>query len=248
MAKEFEGAVKPSSIDKDEHLEVGGVGVKRVLSSGFDGTNLQDLTVDTAGHLQVDVLSGGGGGTLVKDNAVVDANNTGVLILGTDGSNYQILKVGSDGAVAVSDNGGNITVDGAVTVTNATAANLKCEATIVNGSINGSGAPTIDSYTHLLISCASAANKLLVSSAANKQIWVYGLGFVASVAGTVAFQDEDDLPITGVMNIDALGGMVVSPSGNYAMPIWKLATDKDLEMDVVTSSIQGWLDYAILSV
>jgi len=41
---------------------------------------------------------------------------------------------------------------------------------------------------------------------------------------------------------------VVSPSGNFAMPIWKLATDKDLEVDVVTSELDGWIDYAIVSV
>ena len=48
---EFSGAVKPSSIEQDEHLEVGGVGVKRVLSAGYDGTNLHDLTVDSSGRL-----------------------------------------------------------------------------------------------------------------------------------------------------------------------------------------------------
>ena len=42
--------------------------------------------------------------------------------------------------------------------------------------------------------------------------------------------------------------MVAAPSGNFAMPIWKLATNKDLEVDIVTSELDGWLAYAIVSV
>jgi len=95
---------------------------------------------------------------------------------------------------------------------------------------------------------AAGANQVLVASAANKQIWVYGFGFVVNVAGTVSFQDEDDTAITGIMPFAANSGMAISPSGNYAMPIWKLATNKDLEVDIVTSEVDGWLDYAIVSV
>ena len=115
-------------------------------------------------------------------------------------------------------------------------------------SIIGPAAPTIDSYTHASFNLAAAADQVLVSSAANKQIWVYGIGFSVNVAGTVSFQDEDNVAITGVMQIGATGGMVVAPSGNFSMPIWKLGTDKDLEVDVVTSELDGWLSYALVSV
>lgn len=108
--------------------------------------------------------------------------------------------------------------------------------------------PVIDSYATVAINLAAGANQVLVSSAASKQIWVYGLGFTVNVAGTVSFQDEDDTAITGIMQIAATGGMVSAPSGNLAMPMWKLATDKDLEVDVVTSELDGWLTYAIVSV
>lgn len=114
--------------------------------------------------------------------------------------------------------------------------------------LQGPSNPSIDSYTHASINLAAGANQVLVSSAANKQIWVYGIGFTVNVAGTVSFQDEDDTAITGVMNIAATSGMVVHPSGNFSMPIWKLATDKDLEIDIVTSELDGWVDYAIVSV
>lgn len=124
----------------------------------------------------------------------------------------------------------------------------------INGAVRTTSAggalaiPNIDSYAHASINLAAGANQVLVSSAASKQIWVYGIGFTVNAAGTVSFQDEDDTAITGVMNIAASSGFGIPPSGNFAMPIWKLGTDKDLEVDVVTSELDGWIDYAIVSV
>ena len=114
--------------------------------------------------------------------------------------------------------------------------------------ISGPGNPTIDSYQTATITSKTGANQLIVSSAASKQIWVYGFGFSGTIAGTVAFQDEDDTVLTGAMNVGITGGFVSSPSGNFAMPLFKLATDKDLEMDIVTTTINGWVAYAIVSV
>jgi hypothetical protein len=172
------------------------------------------------------------------DNSV-DGNyqNVNLNVAGTDctaggGTEANSLRVtianDSTGLVSVDDNAGSLTVD--------------------NTSIDGPGKPTIDSYTHLAINLAAGANQLLVSSAANKQIWVYGIGFTTNVAGTVSFQDEDDTAISGIMNIAATSGIAIPPSGNFAMPIWKLATDHDLEVDIVTAEVDGWLDYAIVSV
>ena len=115
-------------------------------------------------------------------------------------------------------------------------------------SLNGPGDPTIDSYTQFAINLTTGADQVLVSSAANKQIWVYGVTFTLSVAGTVSFQDEDNLAITGIMDFAANSGLALPPSGNFSMPIWKLATNKDLETDIVSANVDGWLDYAIVSV
>ena len=122
---------------------------------------------------------------------------------------------------------------------------------VVSGSINGpSGTtgPTIDSVTQVAINLGAAANQVLVSSAASKQIWVYAVAYTLSVAGTVSFQDEDDTAITGIMDHAANSGLAMGPSGNFAMPLWKLATNKDLEVDVVTAAMDGWITYALVSV
>ena len=72
------------------------------LVQGKDGSgNAQDLLSDTDGHLQVDVLSGGGGGTQLQDGDAVNAANTGGMVLGTDGSNYQVLATDSSGNLQV---------------------------------------------------------------------------------------------------------------------------------------------------
>jgi hypothetical protein len=119
----------------------------------------------------------------------------------------------------------------------------------IDKSINGPGAPTIDSYTHKAINLAAGANQSLVTApGANKQIWVYGVAYTVNVAGSVSFQDEDDTALSGIITHAVNGGMSHSPSGNFAMPIWKVATNKALEVDVVTSELDGWLTYAIVSV
>jgi len=115
-------------------------------------------------------------------------------------------------------------------------------------ALTGPGNPTVDSYGSIAINLAAGADQVLVSSAASKQIWVYGFAFTTNVAGTVSFQDEDNVALSGVMQIGITGGIAMAPSGNFSMPIWKLGTDKDLEVDVVTAELDGTLQYAIVSV
>ena len=116
-----------------------------------------------------------------------------------------------------------------------------------NGTIRQ---PSIDSYTHVAINLTTGADQVLAAGVANKQIWVYGFGLsVGDAAGqTVSFQDEDNVALSGIMEFAQYGGMAVAPSGNFAMPLWKLGTDKDLEVDITGGDVDGWLTYAVVSV
>ena len=203
-----------------------------ISGAGFNITQVNGETIDV-----------GAGTEAAAIRVTLPTDGTGVVKLGA--GTAEIGKLAAGTAVI-----GHVIVDTTSTtaVTSGTAANCKVEATIVNASINGAGAPTIDSYQSYTITAKTGADQVIVSSAANKQIWVYGFGFTGSIAGTVAFQDEDNTVHTGPMNIDIKGGMVVAPSGNFAMPIFKLATDKDLELDIVTTTIDGWVCAAIVSV
>jgi hypothetical protein len=125
----------------------------------------------------------------------------------------------------------------------------------INGAVrvtNAGGAltiPNIDSFGSAAIVAETGANQSIIAApGANKAIWVYGGAFTISAAGTIAFQDEDDTVLTGVMPIDTKGGLVMPISGNFAMPYFKVATNKALEMDIVTGTVDGWLNYAIVSV
>lgn len=125
------------------------------------------------------------------------------------------------------------------------------DVTSVPRSLSGPGQPgtAIDSYTQAAISAVTGTDQSLIAApGANKQIWVYGIGFTCSVAGTVAIQDEDNTAITGVVSYAQYSGPLVSPSGNFSMPLWKVATNKALEADVTTATINGWINYAIISV
>ena len=176
-------------------------------------------------------------GKVSIDQVTANANEV-VVKSGTVTTVTTLTGITND--VSIDDGGNTITVDGAVTTTGTVA--------LTNDSIIGAGDPTIDSYAHIAINLNAGADQVLVSSAANKQIWVYSVAYTCSVAGTVSFQDEDDTAVTGIMDHAANSGLATPATGNFAMPLWKLATDKDLEVDVTSASIDGWLSYAIVSV
>jgi len=146
-------------------------------------------------------------------------------------------------------------VTGQLSDGHAVAATLGAETTKVIGTVNQSGAATsgataFDSYTQVAINLTTGADQSLVAApGASKQIWVYGVAFTCSAdATTVSFQDSADLPLSGVMSFGQYGGMAVSPCGNFEMPIWKLATNVALEVDIVTGDVDGFINYAIVSV
>jgi hypothetical protein len=112
-------------------------------------------------------------------------------------------------------------------------------------------APTVDSYSTAAVNlAASTANQTLVTSGgADTQIWVYALFMMAdTAAGTVTLQDEDDTALSGTMAISDEGGWVLAPSGSFAMPWIKTATDKDLEADTGACTVDGIICYAIVDV
>lgn len=120
----------------------------------------------------------------------------------------------------------------------------------IGDSLDGPGEPVIDSYTSAVIDLAAstADQEIVAAPGADKQIWVYGLGLLCdTAAGTIVFQTEDDVAITGTMAFSDEGGISVSPSGNFAMPIWKLPTNKALEADVGACTVDGWVCYAVIS-
>lgn len=85
-----------------------------VLVQGDDGTDRTNMLVDTDGHIQVDVLSGGIAGTEYTE-ADIDASITGPAMIAEGTSDtLKAVRVDDDGALHVSDGGNTLTVDGTV--------------------------------------------------------------------------------------------------------------------------------------
>lgn len=160
------------------------------------------------------------------------------IILGVNENNIPSPITVVDGRVQISDGGGSLTVDGTVTAT-------------LPAAVIGPGSPVVDSYFCAKIDlAASTANQEVVAApGANKQIWVYGLGILLdTAAGTIKFHDSTPTDITGTMALSDEGGLVVAPSGNFSMPIWKCGTNKALQADTGAGTVDGWINGAIVSV
>ncbi len=122
---------------------------------------------------------------------------------------------------------------------------------VISGAMVGPGNPVVDSYADAVVNLAASTpnQELIAAPGADKQIWVYGLFMMADTAnGTVALQDEDDVALSGVMAVSDEGGWVLPPSGNFAMPWIKVATNKALEADTGACTVDGILTYAVVSV
>jgi hypothetical protein len=77
----------------------GGAGPSKTLSVGGteSGGNIQEVRVDSDGHLQVDVLSGGGGGTEYTEDAAAAANPVGGALIGVRDDALATNTVSTDG-------------------------------------------------------------------------------------------------------------------------------------------------------
>ena len=113
------------------------------------------------------------------------------------------------------------------------------------------GDTSIDSYNSAVVNLAASTSdqELVAAPGAGKQIWVYGLFMMAdTAAGTVTLQDEDNTALSGTLAVSDEGGWVLTPSGNFAMPWIKVATNKALEADTGACTVDGIIAYAIVSV
>ena len=92
-------AIRTSGVDK---VDLANFESFMAYGTTDGGTTWVGQTVDAQGHLQVDVLSGGGGGTLKTDGSAIDAADTGGIVAGKDSSdNAQFIATDTDGKLTV---------------------------------------------------------------------------------------------------------------------------------------------------
>ncbi len=191
------------------------------------------------------LVTAGGGGYVRQDSTATIAKESG--------GNLATIKTDVD-TLVTAGGGGYVRQDSTATIAKESGGNLATLVTdtgLIKKSLGTGVAPVIDSYTSDdFTAAANTADQALVAApGANKQIWVYGMLCKAgTAAGSIAIQDEDNVVLSGVMSFADKDGFVIPISGNFAMPWFKVATNKALEMDTVTASAAGVITYAIVSV
>lgn len=238
------GNVASAATDSGNPVKIGGK-YNSTLPTFTDGQR-GDLQIGTRGSLSVTLLLPNS--TLTASYVATNADGVAASSTASRLETVSRNSVYNSATTQWDRTPGNAT-DG--TLVNLGANNDVTVTSLTNGSLNGPGAPTIDSYTSASVSAAAnTADQSLVSApGANKQIWVYGLvGSADTGDGSISLQDEDNTAKSGIMEVTRRGGFVVNPSGNFAMPWFKVATNKALEIDTVTCGFKGTISYAIVSV
>jgi len=117
------------------------------------------------------------------------------------------------------------------------------------GSVDGPGAPTIDSYSSAVVDCATGATTSIIATpGASKQLWIFGLMGTADTVDTTIVLKSATTAKTGTMPMAYNGGFVLPPSGNFAQPWLKCATNEAFQITTVTGTFDGVVTYAIVSV
>lgn len=214
----------------------------RLITSQLDSIKTAVETLDNVvggSEAQVDVV----GALPAGNNNIGDVDIASIAAGDNNIGNVDIASI-----AAGDNNIGNVDIASAIPAGTNNIGDV--DVLTLPSPISGPGNPTIDSYASVAINLTTGADQVLVASAASKQIWVYGYGFTVGDADgqTVSLQDQDDAALTGIMEFARYGGISVPPSGNFSMPIFKLGTDKDLEIDITGGDVDGFICYAIVSV
>ena len=123
------------------------------------------------------------------------------------------------------------------------------EALII-GCFRGLATPTINTTltTAVITGAANTADQDVIAAVASKQIWIYGIcGAGHTATGTVLFEDSNNTAMSAAITLTAGGVLTMAPSGNYAMPIMKLATGFGLRLTTVTCGFNGFITYATIT-
>lgn len=93
---------------------------------------------------------------------------------------------------------------------------------------------------------ANTQTEIFGAQGANTQIWVYGYEFHANAAGTMKLESANTAK-TGVMPVGANGGSA-RDVGDADGPIFKCATNEDLNITTVTCEIDGVVNGFVVDV
>jgi len=135
-----------------------------MMLGNSDGTNLRTVKVDADGHLQVDVLSGAGGGDASAANQTTMITKLGEIDTAQDLTNSKLDTIAGDttsidGKITACNTGAVVVSSGAITETNSSA--ILADTASIDGKITAcnTGAVVISSGTISLPAGASTEAK-----------------------------------------------------------------------------------------
>ena len=213
---------------------------------GEDGVKYQVVKVDSAGHLQVDVLSGGGGGTQYADGAV-RGTATGTIAMVDDGTNIQSMAGDAAGhpqidiVTSALPTGASTSAKQDILLTEL---QLKADLTetqpvslsTLPAGTNLIGTIKQSEFSYIPVNknanySVAQTDTVVWTPATNKSIVLLGC-FLSSDAAMNIFIESVTTVIIPKTYVGVTGGAVIS-SGN---PIWKGAANATL---TITSSAAG---------
>jgi hypothetical protein len=209
---QYEKSLGAPQIDKDEHILVNGVNAKRVLCSGYDGTNLQDIKVDTDGNIQAEIVSA----TIEQTTGAVH-NDLNIAIAGKDtAGKVQSISTDTDGTVRVNGAGNGCILDGVDTAIKATVKDLTNSNPVATFLVdaNGDQITSFGGGTQYTEDDAAAANpvgtalNLIRDDALSGQTTTDGDNVAArgTDKGELYVKHVDAIPVTdngGALTVDA---------------------------------------------
>ena len=136
--------------------------------------------VSAAKPLPVNIVAGAGSGTEYADGTTV-ATPTGVASLGWDGTAVQVVRTDASGVMAIQDNGGSITVDGSVSVSNFPATQT------VSGTVE-IGATSLAALESITVQNGAGGSAVNIQDGGNS---ITVDGTVTANAGTGTFNTSD---------------------------------------------------------
>ena len=220
-----------------EALPAGTAAIGKLAAN--DGVDIGDVTINNAGGVEVVQVT-------AADLNMTEANSaaikTAVELIDNAiaGSEMQVDVVAAlpAGTNAIGKLAANSGVDiGDVDVTS------------LPGALQGPGNPSIDSYGDAVVDVALDATEAEIAApGASKQLWVYGLVGTTDTADATIVLKSATTAKTGAMPFADNGGFCMPPSGNFAMPWLKCATNEAFQITTVGGTFDGIVTYAIVSV
>ena len=195
-------------------------------TAGDGSGTIKNVVTDTDGHLQVDVLSGGGGGTQFASGATLGGTPTGTLLIGSNSGTAKELAVNASGDLSVKADITNTTLA-------VTASALPLPTGGATSALQTTGNASLSSIDGKVTACNTGA--VVVSSSA-----------LPTGGATSALQTSGNASLTsidGKVTACNTGAVVVSssalPSGGATSALQTTGNTSLANIESHTGSIEG---------